>query len=294
MPTFSGTLMRGSASCGLYERPGIRLYTDEDVDTRLAEQLQRRGYDVLSCRDANRHLQGIDDEDQLAFAARHGRTILVHNVDDYARRDQAWKTEGREHRGILAVQNGRPIGALVRRVHAYLDTTTPPEAYSLLQFLPVEKDARQTALLGGVSGSDDGHDRRAAAQYLAATREDERASIALLLAKRVDDPGQRATGHVEAVDRQEQVAGPDGFGDGRVIGVRHTGPPPRRARPCSSRRWHRSPAATSGAPSPVGREGIGRPSSTRRRCPPASRRRCRRSARRRAGSPTTFDLHMIQ
>jgi hypothetical protein len=49
---------------------GIRLYTDEMIDARLARELRRRGYDAESCQEAGRHNRGISDPDQLAYAAQ--------------------------------------------------------------------------------------------------------------------------------------------------------------------------------------------------------------------------------
>lgn len=104
---------------------GIRLYTDEDGDARLAEQLRRRGYNAVSCRDAGRHLQGISDEDQLAYATQEGRAILIKNIGDYARCEHDWRARDQRHGGILVVEQGRPIGEMVRRVQQLLDTVDP-------------------------------------------------------------------------------------------------------------------------------------------------------------------------
>lgn len=114
---------------------GIRLYTDEDVDVRLAEQLRRRGYDVISCRDAGRHRKGIPDDDHLVFATRARRAILVHNSRDYVRCDHAWKATGQQHWGILVIENGTPIGELVRRIQRPIDTVTAQEQYDTLLFV---------------------------------------------------------------------------------------------------------------------------------------------------------------
>lgn len=114
---------------------GIRLYTDEDVHARLAEQLRRLGYDALSCRDAERHLQGISDEEQLAYAAQEGRAILINNIVDYARCEHEWKAQGRRHYGIIVVEQGRPIGELVSRVQRHLDTVDPATQYDTWLFL---------------------------------------------------------------------------------------------------------------------------------------------------------------
>jgi hypothetical protein len=80
---------------------GIRLYTDEDVDTRLAEQLQRRGYDAISCREAGNNNQALPDDWQLGWATEHGRVILVFNVAHYLRLDSLWKLQNRSHVGII-------------------------------------------------------------------------------------------------------------------------------------------------------------------------------------------------
>lgn len=41
---------------------GIRIYTDEDVPPQLAEQLQRHGYDAISCRESGNHNQALPDD----------------------------------------------------------------------------------------------------------------------------------------------------------------------------------------------------------------------------------------
>jgi hypothetical protein len=66
---------------------GIRLYTDEDVDPDLADQLNRQGYDALSCHRAGNQNRGLDVEWQLSFAASDGRAILVYNVADFVALD---------------------------------------------------------------------------------------------------------------------------------------------------------------------------------------------------------------
>jgi hypothetical protein len=43
---------------------GVRLFTDEMISPDVAEQLQRSGYDVLSCQAA--HRLGYGAEEQLA------------------------------------------------------------------------------------------------------------------------------------------------------------------------------------------------------------------------------------
>ncbi len=55
----------------------LRYYFDENMDGRLAEQLRKRGIDVLRAEDAGRAGKGIPDSEQLAYAASLGRVIVT-------------------------------------------------------------------------------------------------------------------------------------------------------------------------------------------------------------------------
>lgn len=114
---------------------GIRMYTDEDVHGNLARQLRSRGYDVVSCFEAGNDNRGLSDDWQLLHATQDRRAILVHNIRDYAVRDQVWKASGDEHYGIIAVPKRTPIGELVRRTCLYLDTIGPQAQYNMLLYL---------------------------------------------------------------------------------------------------------------------------------------------------------------
>ncbi|MGI8915832.1 MAG: DUF5615 family PIN-like protein [Chloroflexota bacterium] len=114
---------------------GILLYTDEDVDVHLAEQLRRSGYDVVSCREAGNSSHGYSDEWQLSYATREGRAILVHNISHFVPIDVAWKTAGRLHFGIIAVPQSTSLSELVRRVKVHLDTVGPKQQHNLLRYL---------------------------------------------------------------------------------------------------------------------------------------------------------------
>lgn len=115
---------------------GIKLYTDEDVDADLAIQLEKQGYDVLSCTAAGNAHQALDDEWQLRFAVAAGRAILVHNIADYVALDDVWKRRGAEHCGIIFVEQSVPIGELVRRTKLHLDTCSPEYQFNLGLYLP--------------------------------------------------------------------------------------------------------------------------------------------------------------
>lgn len=114
---------------------GIRLYTDEDVSTALAKQLLQEGYDVLSCYAAGNGGKRLSDAWQLAYAARNERAILTHNIGDYIGLDRAWKARLREHWGIIIIEQGIPVGDLVRRTRRHLDTVSRLEQYNLVRYL---------------------------------------------------------------------------------------------------------------------------------------------------------------
>jgi hypothetical protein len=106
---------------------GIRIYTDEDVPPQLAEQLQQRGYDAISCREAGNNNQALPDDWQLQWATEQGRAILIFNVSHYLRLDSLWKLQGRSHAGIIMAEHQWSFGEMLRRTIVHLDTV-PPEA----------------------------------------------------------------------------------------------------------------------------------------------------------------------
>jgi hypothetical protein len=114
---------------------GIRLYTDEDVDTRLAEQLRRRGYDAISCREVGNHNQALSDEWQLNWATSQERAILVYNIPHYMELDAAWKSQRRAHSGIIMAQHRWPFSELVRRTIRHLDTVPIAEQHDIIRYL---------------------------------------------------------------------------------------------------------------------------------------------------------------
>lgn len=115
---------------------GVRVFTDELVDTALAVELRRRGYDAVSCREAGRANQRIGDPAQLAYATTEGRAILTNNISDFIPLDARWKRQGREHAGIILFDNFPPVGALLRRVIAHLDATEPETQHNIVLWLP--------------------------------------------------------------------------------------------------------------------------------------------------------------
>jgi len=113
----------------------IRLFTDEHIDTRLAQALRRHGLDVQSCQDAGRANQRISDHDQLVYAAAEGRALLTFNVADFVALDAIWKQSGRRHAGIIASPEIRHLSELIRRVEYHLRSIKPEQQDDTLLWL---------------------------------------------------------------------------------------------------------------------------------------------------------------
>ena len=109
----------------------IRLFLDEHIDVRLAVYLEARGYDVLTTVGAGRAGQQISDEEQLAFAAESGRVILTRDYDDFPNLDAEWKTQQKEHAGILLCPP-LSLGQMCSRVEAHLQRYTAEQHHNLL------------------------------------------------------------------------------------------------------------------------------------------------------------------
>ena len=115
---------------------GIAIFTDEHVHAGLAAALRQLGYDAVSCQEAGRHLQGISDDDQLAYAAQEGRAILTNNFTDFEDADRRWKAANRRHAGIIIYSRSPTFSALLRRVQQHLDTVDPQVQDDILLWLP--------------------------------------------------------------------------------------------------------------------------------------------------------------
>jgi hypothetical protein len=111
----------------------IRLYIDEDVHESVAPALRRRGYDVLSVREADR--RGLSDTEQLAYAVDQDRAMFSFNAADYIALHLEYLTQGREHAGIIVAKQV-PIGETVRRLSILLEQVSADEMRNQLRWLP--------------------------------------------------------------------------------------------------------------------------------------------------------------
>ena len=113
----------------------IRLYLDEDSTRRaLVRALHTRGVDVITARDAG--MIERRDEEQLEYAAAHGRVLYSFNVGDFWRLHSAFLMQGKSHAGIvLARQQHYSVGEQMRRLLKLVATKSAEEMTNQVEFL---------------------------------------------------------------------------------------------------------------------------------------------------------------
>jgi predicted nuclease of predicted toxin-antitoxin system len=109
------------------DRLYIFLYTDEDVTDRLASLLRERGYEAESALKAG--TTGWTDEEQLAFAASRGWTLLTYNRRDFSALARHWHDANRSHAGIILSRQFsiRQTGELLRQVCRLIESVPAGE-----------------------------------------------------------------------------------------------------------------------------------------------------------------------
>jgi hypothetical protein len=89
------------------------LFSDENMDRHVVEELRRLGCDVLTAYEAGRANQKIPDAAVLAYASILGRAVLTMNRRDYHKLHTVSST----HAGIITCTDDRDCAALAQRVY---------------------------------------------------------------------------------------------------------------------------------------------------------------------------------
>ena len=103
----------------------MRLLLDEHYSRRIAEQLRRRGHDVVAARERS-ELHALTDAALFALMTTEGRVIVTENVADFLPLVHAAATIGMDHAGIILTSSrqfprtSRAVGRLVRALDALL------------------------------------------------------------------------------------------------------------------------------------------------------------------------------
>lgn len=114
-----------------------RLLLDEMLSAAIADQLRRRGYDVVAVVE-DVSLVSTPDVDLLAHAAKEQRVLVTANIGDFAAIAGDWRTGSRVHHGIVYVayrifgQDRSFIGALVDGLVALCRDEAVPTAGTVI------------------------------------------------------------------------------------------------------------------------------------------------------------------
>lgn len=112
------------------ERACLRLILDEMLSAVIAQQLRGRGHDVCAVTERP-ELRGLPDSDLFEHVQRERRALVTYNREDYLALDRRYRSEGRDHHGIVILhprrfpQGGDSAGALVTSIDALLGAGSP-------------------------------------------------------------------------------------------------------------------------------------------------------------------------
>lgn len=109
------------------------LYLDEDVTTKLARELRRRGYRVVTTQEAGQ--RQADDDSQLAYAANHNLALVTYNQGDFCLRHQRYINVERGHAGILIASRKVGLGETLRRLIRLLESVPAEELRDQIRWL---------------------------------------------------------------------------------------------------------------------------------------------------------------
>ena len=110
----------------------MKLLLDEHLSGVVAEQLRRRGHDVVAV--AHVELQGSSDEAILARAIEDGRAPVTNNIRDFRPLHARYLTTGVMHYGIVLVPASAysfkrsGVGALVQGLDQLLTSSPSDDA----------------------------------------------------------------------------------------------------------------------------------------------------------------------
>src|SRR3989442_14518715 len=90
------------------------IYCDEDVHGAVCRGLLRLGIDASSV--ATQGNLGLENEEQLAYAASSGRALFTHNVEDFPRIHRDMMIAETHHAGIIVCRQDLGIGEIIRRI----------------------------------------------------------------------------------------------------------------------------------------------------------------------------------
>ena len=119
----------------------MRLLVDDMHPAAVAEQLRRRGHDVVAATE-RKDLRGLSDPAIFAEAQADRRAVVTENVADFVPLAEQADQRGRAHHGLVLVDPAkfprgqrRTVGSLVRELGPLMTEFPGDEATSARHWL---------------------------------------------------------------------------------------------------------------------------------------------------------------
>jgi predicted nuclease of predicted toxin-antitoxin system len=111
----------------------LKIYTDENVDVRIAEGLKRRGIKAFSAHEKD--MIGASDIEHFKYASKIKAVIFTHD-HHFLKIAREFVKGGKNHWGVIFVEMNRlSVGECVKRLTLYAEILPPEEMKNLIEFL---------------------------------------------------------------------------------------------------------------------------------------------------------------
>jgi len=111
----------------------LRIYTDENVDVRVAEGLRSRGIEAFSAIEEG--MIGATDREHFAYAFKIQAVIFTHDHHFIEIAKELTK-DGKTHYGVIFVDMNRlRVGECVKRLALYTEVLSAEEMKNQIEFL---------------------------------------------------------------------------------------------------------------------------------------------------------------
>ncbi|MCP4346454.1 MAG: hypothetical protein GY795_13110 [Desulfobacterales bacterium] len=110
----------------------LRLYLDEHLSPRIAVELRKHGFDVITLHD--KEMLSKNDQEQLDASASEQRAIVTCNFSDFVVLNQEYNAKNKEHWGII-LSTEEPTGVLIKRLLSLLNSLSASELKNHIRWL---------------------------------------------------------------------------------------------------------------------------------------------------------------
>lgn len=115
----------------------IRFLVDENFNGKIVRGLLAKKPDVDIVRVQDTELAGADDPDVLAWAARHDRILLTHDVATMTKYVNERLAKGLPMAGVIFVRDTLPVAKAIEDLLAVLGASEASEWRNQIGFLPL-------------------------------------------------------------------------------------------------------------------------------------------------------------